>query len=93
MYDDRYWSKILGSTISTSLHDLKVKVTDLEFLCLSFALKFLGPHYFQTIGWICSYDSMMIDIGLKVLGSTILTPLCGLKVKVMDLGFLCLSFA
>ena len=32
-YDDRYWSKILFSTIPTSMHDLKVKVTDLVFLC------------------------------------------------------------
>ena len=32
-YDDRYWSKILLSTISTPVHDLKVKVTDLELLC------------------------------------------------------------
>ena len=32
-YDDRYSSKILHSTIPTPLHDLKVKVTDLEFLC------------------------------------------------------------
>ena len=29
-YDDRYWSKILCSTIPTPLHDLEVKVT--EFL-------------------------------------------------------------
>ena len=30
-YDDRHWSKILLSTIPTLMHDLKVKVTDLEF--------------------------------------------------------------
>ena len=29
-YDDRYWFKILHSTIPTSIHDLKVKVTDIE---------------------------------------------------------------
>ena len=28
--DDIYWSKILCSNINTTLHDLKVKVTDLE---------------------------------------------------------------
>ena len=28
----------------TPLPDLKVKVTDLDFLCSSFTLKFLGPH-------------------------------------------------
>ena len=32
-YDDRYRFKILLSTISTLMHDIKVKVTDLEFLC------------------------------------------------------------
>ena len=31
-YDDRHWSKILLSTIPTPMHDLKVKVTDLELL-------------------------------------------------------------
>ena len=28
--DDRYWSKILFSSIPTPMHDLNVKVTDLE---------------------------------------------------------------
>ena len=32
-YDDRYWSKILFCTIVIPMHDLKVKVTDLELLC------------------------------------------------------------
>ena len=32
-FDDRFWSKILRGTIPTPEHDLKVKVTDLEFLC------------------------------------------------------------
>ena len=32
-YDDRYWSKILRGTIPNPVHDLKIKVTDLEFLC------------------------------------------------------------
>ena len=32
-YDDRYWSKIsLQGDIPTPVHDLKVKVTDLEVL-------------------------------------------------------------
>ena len=30
--DDRYWSKIQCSTIRTPIHDIKVNVTDLEFL-------------------------------------------------------------
>ena len=32
-YDDRYWSKILFTTIPDLMSDLKVKVTDLELLC------------------------------------------------------------
>ena len=32
-YDDRYCSKIVFSTIPTPMHNLKVKVTDLELLC------------------------------------------------------------
>ena len=32
-YDDRYWAKILLSTIPTPVNDPKVKVTDLEFSC------------------------------------------------------------
>ena len=32
-YDDAYWSKILHSTIPTTLGHVKVKVTDLEFSC------------------------------------------------------------
>ena len=31
-YDDRHCSKILFSTIPTTIYDLKVKVTDLELL-------------------------------------------------------------
>ena len=31
-YVDRYWSKILFSTIPTPMHDLKVKVMDLDLL-------------------------------------------------------------
>ena len=33
LYDDRYWSKILRGIIPTPVHDLGVKVTDLELLC------------------------------------------------------------
>ena len=62
-YDDRHWSKILLSIIPTPMHDLKVKVTDLELLCQSFTLKFLGPHYFQTLWWIWFIFGMMIDTG------------------------------
>ena len=32
-YGDTYWSKILCSTIPTTLDHVKVKVTDLEFSC------------------------------------------------------------
>ena len=41
-----------------SLHDLKVKTTDLNVLCLSFALKFkdyIIPYFFQPFDGFCSY--------------------------------------
>ena len=49
-YDDTYWPKILRSTIPFTLGHVKVKVkvTDLEFSCKNFTLKFLGSHYFYT---------------------------------------------
>ena len=43
-YDDRYWFKILFSTIPTPGNDLQIKITDLEIVCLSFTLKFLRSH-------------------------------------------------
>ena len=64
-YDDRYWSKILHSTIPIPIHDLKVKVTDLELSCQSFTLKFLGPHCFQPLWYIYFMFDMMIDAGPK----------------------------
>ena len=63
--DDRYWSKILHSAIPTPIRHFKVKVTDLELLCRSFALKFLGPHCFQTLWWIWFMFGVMIDTGPK----------------------------
>ena len=48
-YDDRYWSKILCSTIHTPHHVLKVKVTVLELLCFpmnyrDFSVKINGEN-------------------------------------------------
>ena len=33
-YDDKYWYKIVISTIQAPVNDIKVKVIDLEFSCL-----------------------------------------------------------
>ena len=65
-YDDRYWSKILRGTSPCPIHDLKVKVMDLEFYVKSFTLKFLGPQYFQTLLLISFMFGMMIDTGPKM---------------------------
>ena len=46
---DSYWSKILHGTVPTLLRDLKVKVTHLEFICKSFALKFLQCQFLQSL--------------------------------------------
>ena len=43
-YDDTCWSKILRSTIPTTLGYVKVKVTDLEFSCKILCQRFLGSH-------------------------------------------------
>ena len=42
------------------IHDLKVKVTDLDLLC---TLKFLGPHYLQTLSWIWFIFGVLMDTG------------------------------
>ena len=89
LYDDRYWSKILRSTIPNRvhdlhIHDLKVKVMDLEFHNKNFTLKSLGPQYFQTLLLISFMFGMVIDNGPKFYG-TISTLVQKLKVKVMDL--------
>ena len=46
--DDRCWSKILHSAIPTPIHDLKIKVTDLELLFLSFTLKVFRTSLFPN---------------------------------------------
>ena len=70
------------------MHDLKVKLTDLELLCLRFTLKYLGPHYFKIhlldLVHVC-YDDRCWS---KILLSTIPTPMHDIKVKVTDLELL-----
>ena len=65
---DRYWSKTLHSTIPTPYITLKVKVMDLDRQghgLRTSMLKFLGPHCFQTLWYICFMFDMMIDAGPK----------------------------
>ena len=59
-YDDRYWSKI-----HTPIHDLKVKVTDLETFMLKFYVKVFRTSLFLTLWYICFMFVMMIDAGPK----------------------------
>ena len=87
-YDDRYWSKILFSTIPTPMHDLKVKVTDLELLCWHFTLKYLGPHYFQTLWWILFIFGMMIDTGPKFYSVPSPPPCMTLRSRSRTLNFM-----
>ena len=61
--DDRDWSKILCSTIPTPVHELKVKVMDLEFLYKSFLLKFLQYMFLCSLWWILFMFGMVIDTG------------------------------
>ena len=70
-YDDRYLSKILRGTISTLVHDLKVKVMDWEVLCErilmlklnfeSFFVSFCDP----LLNLIDFLFGMVIDTGPK----------------------------
>ena len=77
-YGDRYWSKILQGINLNPVHDLKIEVTDLEFL---------GRHYFQTLWWIWFMLGMMIDTGPKFYKVPSPYPIHDLKVKVMDFEF------
>ena len=43
--EDRYWSRILGSTIPIPVNYSKVKVTDLEFLCSIFTMSVLESFW------------------------------------------------
>ena len=85
--DDRYWSKIYCSTIPTYIHDLKVKVTDLENFYLKFYVKvfrtslFLNPEMDLVHVW---YNDRYWS---KILCVTIPTPLHDLKIKVMGWSF------
>ena len=87
--DDRYWSKILHSAIPTPIHDFKVKVTDLELLCLKFCIKvfrtFLFPNPMMDLVHVW-YDDIYWS---KILLSTIPTPIHDINVKVMDLELSC----
>ena len=39
LHNDRYWSEILFCFTLIPEHELQVKVTDLEILCLSFTFR------------------------------------------------------
>ena len=87
-YDDRYWSKISHSIIPIQIHDLMVKVTDLE---LYFNVKvFRVSLFLNFVVYLCHtgvwYDDRYLS---KLLCSTIPTPIQVIKVKVKDLEFLC----
>ena len=63
-YDDRYWSKILRSTIPNPKHDFKVKVTDLEFLYWSLCLSFYNVCFVKPLmDWFMF--GMVIETGPK----------------------------
>ena len=65
-YDDRYWSKILHSTIPIPIHDLKVKVTDLEFLYSSLCLSFYNVRFCEAFdGLIHVWHGDLIETGPK----------------------------
>ena len=77
---DRYWSNILHSTIRTPIHDLKVKVTDLELFRTSI---FPNPMIDLVRVW---YDD---GFRSKMLHTIIPYSIHDLKVKVTDLLHFC----
>ena len=91
-YDDRYWSKVFISSISTYDHNLGVKVMDLELLCYSFCVKVFRSsllHYLLMDLVHSWYDDRYWS---KVFIISISAHERDLGVKVTDLEFLCLSF-
>ena len=87
-YDDRYWSKILFSTIPTPMHDLKVKVMDRTFMLTFYVKDFrtsLFPNPLMDLVHVWCDDRYWF----KILHSAILTPIPDFKVKVTDLELLC----
>ena len=95
-YDDRYWSKILFSTIPTPMHDLKVKVTHLELFMLTFYVNIFTTSLFPNLVVYLFHIWFDDRCWSKILCSTIPNPVHDFKVKVTDLEFLywslCLSF-
>ena len=90
--DDRYWSKILHIAIPTPIHHFKVKVTDLELLYQSFALKVfrtsLFPNPMMDLVRVWCDDRYWS----KILHSAIPTSIDHCKVMVTDLELLCQNF-
>ena len=53
--DDRYWSKVLFTTITIPAHDFKVKVTDLELNAVLPSLRgFLRIYFNFNLETTCS---------------------------------------
>ena len=90
--DDRYWSNILHIAIPTPINLFKVKVTDLELLCQSFALKVfrtsLFPNPMMDLVHVWCDDRYWS----KILHSAIPTSIYHCKVMVTDIKLLCQSF-
>ena len=88
-YGYTYWSKILHSTIHTTLGLVKVKVTDLEFFMLKFYVEVF------SISLILNYMMDLVPIWYhgrywsKHFISTISTRDHGLEVDITDLEFKC----
>ena len=93
-YDDRYWSKILCSTIHNFTHpkhDLKVKVTDRTFMLKFYDKSFRTSLFLNSVVFLFHvwHDDRCWS---KILCSTIPNPVYDFKVKVTDLEFLYCNF-
>ena len=62
---------VAADTLSIPKHDLKVKFTELEILCLNLILKHLIAHCFHTQLVISSFLRMVIDSFSKNIHTTV----------------------
>ena len=88
-HGDKNWSKMFCGIIPNLVHDLKVKVKDLEVLCKSFVLFFLQFPFFAKPSMDFIYVRHDDGTLSEILRSAIPIPVHGLQVKVTEFEFLC----
>ena len=97
-HEDRCWSKILCSTIPKPVHDLKIKVTDLQFLYWSLYLSFYNVCFCEVFNglihvWHGNRKLSKILYGTqKVTDSEFFIELCDKCFTISVFFFFCIAF-